>query len=82
MGSESERLKELGQLIRAGYAEVGRLQLLLINAQEHKLDPAELATQIANLGRQVSAWESERRLFNRRAQLRSTICAPTNNQKG
>lgn len=66
MSSENERLRELDQLIRAGYAEVGRLQLLLINAQERELDPAELAIQIANLGRQVSAWESERRLFNRR----------------
>jgi len=66
VSSENERLRELDQLIRAGYAEVGRLQLLLINAQERELDPAELAIQIANLGRQVSAWESERRLFNRR----------------
>jgi len=67
MSSENERLRELDQLIRAAHAELGTLQFLLISAHERELNPAELGIHIANLGRQVSEWESERRHFYRRA---------------
>ena len=66
MGSEDERLRELDHLIRAAHAELGTLQFLLINAHERGINPAELGMRIANLGRQISLWECERRLFQRR----------------
>jgi hypothetical protein len=65
MGLEDERLRELDHLIRAAHAEVGTLQFLLINAHERGINPAELGMHIANLGRQISLWECERRLFQR-----------------
>lgn len=66
MGSEDERLQELDRLIRAAHAELGTLQFLLINAHEREINPAGLGMRIADLGRQISLWERERRLFQRR----------------
>lgn len=66
MSSENDRLTELDQLIRTAHAELGTLQFLLINAHERELNPAELGIRIANLGRQVSQWKSERRQWSRR----------------
>jgi hypothetical protein len=60
MRQKKERLSELEGLIRAAHAEIGTLQFLLISAYENGLDPGELGIQIADLGRQISAWEKER----------------------
>lgn len=59
MNPEIERLRELGRLIRVAYAEVGTLQVKLIEAHARELNPAELGVQIANLGQQISAWKRE-----------------------
>jgi len=65
MTSEIERFKELGRLTRAGYAELGALQLQLMEAYERKLDPAQLGARIADLGRDIAAWKLEQKVLFR-----------------
>ena len=80
MGSENERIGELGHLIRAAHAELGTLQLLLINAYERELNPVELGLHIANLGHQIASWERERRLFVRHfSESAQPAMVPSNN---
>lgn len=64
MHSEIEKSRELDSWIRAAHAELGTLQILLINAHERELNPSELGLHIANLGRQISKWKHERLLLS------------------
>jgi hypothetical protein len=65
MSPETETFKELDSLIRAAYAELGKLQLHLIEAHERELSPAELGIHIADLGYRISTWKRERESLSR-----------------
>lgn len=60
MSQENSLLRRLDGQIRAAYAELGKLQLHLVEAHERQLNPAQLGVHIANLGRQIAAWKRER----------------------
>lgn len=64
MNQENNPLRELDSQIRAAYAELGKLQLCLIEAHERELNPAQLGVRIANLGRQIATWKRERQLLS------------------
>lgn len=65
MNPETERLRELGSLIRAGHAELGTLQLQLMDAHERRFNPALLGVRIADLGREIAAWKREQKILFR-----------------
>lgn len=65
MSQEAEMFKEIDSLIRAAYAELGTLQLHLIEAHERELSPTELGIHIADLGRRISTWRRERESLSR-----------------
>jgi hypothetical protein len=69
MRPEIERLRELGGLIRAGHAELGRLQLQLMEAYERQFNPAQLGVRIADLGREITAWKHEQKALLGRVAL-------------
>jgi len=78
--SETQRFTELDGLIRGAHAELGALQIHLIEAHKRKLNPAELGFQVANLGQEISAWIDEREFLSRRISERIqpvADCMPT-----
>lgn len=69
MNPDVERIRELGALIRAAHADLGKLQLRLIEAHARQFNPAELGIQIANLGRQMARWKREQETLFRQIVL-------------
>jgi hypothetical protein len=72
MVQQNNLLRELDSQIRAAYAELGTLQLRLVDAHERELNAAQLGVCIANLGRQIAAWKRERQSLSCSASQFST----------